>query len=43
MYGYFMAGTGKAKWRRMALRERIGLWMRRRRVDDLAGLRGWNA
>jgi len=42
-YGYFMAGTGKARWRRMRLAERIRLWRRRRRADDLEGLRGWTA
>lgn len=42
-YGYQTAGTGKARWRRMTLMERFGLWRRRRRVDDLAGLRSWIA
>ncbi len=41
MYGYLMAGTGKARWRRMTLVERIRLWKRRRRQDDLANLKGW--
>lgn len=42
-YGYNMAGTGKARWRRMTLMERFRLSLRRRHTDDLAGLRGWNA
>lgn len=42
-YGYLMAGAGKARWHRMTLVERIRLWRRRRRQDDLAGMRGWVA
>lgn len=42
-YGYFQAGTGKARWRRMPLMDRIRLWRRRRWRDDLEGLRGWIA
>ena len=40
-YGYFVAGTGKARWRRMTILERIRLRMRRRHTDDLAGLAEW--
>lgn len=40
-YGWLLAGAGQARWRRMTLMERIRLWRRRRRQDDLAGLRGW--
>ena len=42
-YGYFQAGTGKARWHRMTLIERIRLRRRRRWRDDLAGLKGWSA
>lgn len=42
-YGFNTAGTGKARWIRMTLMERIRLWRRRRWADDLAGLRGWIA
>lgn len=42
-YGYLMAGYGQARPHRMTLMERIRLWKRRRRRDDLAGLRGWIA
>jgi len=42
-YGYFFSGTGKARWIRMRLMDRVRLWRRRRREDDLAGLRGWIA
>lgn len=41
MYGYFQAGTGRARWTRMPLIGRIRLRMRRRRRDDLAGLAEW--
>jgi hypothetical protein len=37
-YGYFMAGTGSARWHRMTLIERIRLWRRRRVRDDLEGI-----
>ena len=40
-YGYLMAGTGKARWRRMTILERFGLWRRRRKADDLECLRSW--
>ena len=40
-YGYNKAGTGKARWRRMTIAERFGLWRRRRHTDDLASLRSW--
>lgn len=40
-YSYLMAGTGKARWRRMTVAELFRLWRRRRRQDDLAGLRAW--
>lgn len=42
-YGYLMAGTGKARWRRMTIAERLRLRRRRKHLDDLAGLRGWTA
>lgn len=42
-YGYMTAGIGKANLIRMTLMDRIRLWRRRRRQDDLAGLRGWIA
>ena len=42
-YGYHMAGTGKARWRRMTITERIRLWRRRRKQDDFAALRAWIA
>lgn len=42
-YGYLMAGTGKARWRRMTLMERFRLWKRRRKQDDFASLRAWMA
>jgi len=40
-YGYFTAGAGQARWKRMTLAERFRLWKRRRRQDDLANLKGW--
>jgi hypothetical protein len=40
-YGYFQAGAGQARWRRMTLMERLRLRKRRRRQDDLANLKGW--
>lgn len=42
-YGYNMAGTGKARWHRMTIMERIRLRRRRRRADDLSNLKGWTA
>jgi hypothetical protein len=42
-YGYIIAGTGQARWRRMPILDRIRLWHRRQRVDDLAGLKEWMA
>lgn len=42
-YGYLMAGSGQARPRRMTLMDRMRLWRRRRRMDDLAGARGWIA
>lgn len=42
-YGYLMAGYGRARWKRMTLMERIRLRRRRKKQDDLAGLRGWIA
>ena len=42
-YGCFTAGYGRSRWVRMTLMDRIRLWRRRRRQDDLAGLRGWIA
>lgn len=42
-YGYHTAGTGKTRWRRMTLMDRIRLRRRRKRADDLAGLKGWTA
>lgn len=38
-YGYNTAGTGKAGTLRRSLLDRFRLWRRRRREDDLAGLR----
>ena len=29
-YGYFFAGTGKARWRRASLRDRMEIWKRKR-------------
>ena len=40
-FGYFIAGSGAARWHRMTIRERIRLRKRRKKADDLAGLRGW--
>lgn len=42
-YSYLMAGTGKARWIRMTLMERIRLRKRRRKQDDFASLRAWIA
>lgn len=39
-YGFFTCGYGKARWRRMTLLERIRLWWRRRKRDDLSCLKG---
>ena len=38
-YGYMIAGTGKARWVRMPLLDQFRLWRRRRRVNDLDGIR----
>lgn len=38
-YGYFQAGTGQARWRRMTWAGRRRLRKRRKRQDDLAGIR----
>lgn len=40
-YGWFQAGTGKARWRRMTLVERYRLWKRRQEHYDLENVRGW--
>lgn len=42
-YGYLLAGAGKARWHRVTIMDRIRLWKRRRKRDDLASLRGWIA
>lgn len=42
-FSYFRSGTGNARWRRMTILERFRLWRRRRKSDDLSGLRGWIA
>lgn len=42
-YGYLMAGAGQARWQRMTLMDRIRLRRRRKKQDDLSGLRGWIA
>jgi hypothetical protein len=42
-FSYFRSGTGNARWRRMTILERFKLWRRRRKSDDLSGLRGWIA
>lgn len=39
-FGYFHAGSGRARWRRMTIRERLALRKRRRKADDLACLKG---
>ena len=38
-YGYFQAGTGKARRHRMTIRERMRLRKRRRMMDDLSTVR----
>ena len=42
-YGYFLAGSGAARPRRMTLAARIRLRRRRKRIPDLAGLKAWRA
>ena len=39
-YGFFQSGYGQARWRRMTLVERLRLRRRRKKTDDLAGLKG---
>ena len=39
-HGFFQAGYGKARWRRMTLMERLKLRRRRRKQDDLSCLKG---
>lgn len=39
-YGYFLAGSGKARLHRMTLRERLKLRRRRKKADDLSSLKG---
>lgn len=38
-YGYFKAGTGKARRHRMTIRERMRLRRRRKQMDDLSMVR----
>lgn len=40
-YGYFQAGTGRARGQRMTIAERLRLRRRRKVRDDLAGVKGW--
>lgn len=39
-HGAFISGAGRPRWRRMTLAERLRLRKRRKRTDDLAGLKG---
>lgn len=42
-YSYFQAGTGRAGTCKRTLMDRIRLRRRRRKQDDLSGIRGWVA